>query len=285
VAAKIYFCLSLIYAKLRVEVTMPRKSSRPRQRKAKVAGDFRISTRRVVRSNNERKKAAELDEMGILHTRGAPTLFAVARDPWTIFICWSIDWPTIFARTAPVHRQIYLRVHRADASQEKSVAVEPMAGYCYVNISRPISFCHVEIGYYQPADVWNSVAVSEEVGMPPHKRAETADVDLATIPFHLRFQQLLDLFGASDGDALAEIISRFQSRALRSNERRQMKFGERKILSVIGASTKELGAARRAFLDQADSEIFRQRVQALLGFSPTSPSRGFGESGWTSIGS
>ena len=264
---------------------MPRKSSKPRQRKAKVAGDFRISTRPVVRSNNERKKAADLDEIGILHARGAPTLFAVARDPWTIFISWSIDWPTIFARTVPVDRQIYLRVHRADASQENSVAVEPMAGHCYVNVSRPISSCRVEIGYYQPADVWNSVAVSAEVGMPLDNCTEAADVDLATIPFHLRFQQLLDLFGASDGDALAEIISRFQTRALRSNERHQLKFGERKILHAMGVSTRELGTARRAFLDQANSEIFRQHVMALLSFSPTSPSRGFGESDWTSMGS
>lgn len=264
---------------------MPRKKSKPRQRKAKVADGFRISTRQVVRSNNDRKNAAELDEIGILHVGGVPTVFAVARDPWTIFISWSIDWSAIFGRTMPVDRQIYLRVHRADDSDEKSVAVEPMAGYCYANLSRPISSCHVEIGYYQPADVWNSVALSGEVGIPLYKYAETADVDLATIPFHLRFQQLLDLFGASEGDALAEIISRFQSRALRSDERDQLKFGVRKILRAIGVSTRQLGAGRRGFLDQADGEIFRQRARALLGFSPTSPSLGFGESDWTSAGS
>jgi hypothetical protein len=93
------------------------------------------------------------------------------------------------------------------------------------------------------------------------------------------------LFGASDGDALAEIISRFQSRALRSDERDHLKFGERKILRAIGVSTRQLSAGRRAFLDQADGEIFLQRVRALLGFSPTSPSLGFGESDWTSAGS
>lgn len=264
---------------------MPRKKSKPRQRKAKVADGFRISTRQVVRSNNNRKKVAELDEIGILHAGGVPTVFAVARDPWTIFISWSIDWSAIFARTMPTDRQIYLRVHRADGSDERSVTVEPMASHRYVNVSRPISSCHVEIGYYQPADVWNSVALSEEVGMPLYKYAETADVDLATIPFHLRFQELLDLFGASDGDALAEIISRFQSRALRSDERDHLKFSARKILSAIGVSTRQLSAGRRAFLDQADGEIFLQRVRAVLGFSPTSPSLGFGESDRTSAGS
>jgi len=72
---------------------------------------------------------------------------------------------------------------------------------------------------------------------------------------------------------------------LRSAGRDQLKFGVRKILRAIGVSTRQLSAGRRGFLDQADGEIFRRRVRALLGFSPTSPSLGFGESNWTSAGS
>ena len=265
---------------------MPRKSSKQRQRKSKLAGGFRISTRPVVRSSSKREDAAaELDDIDVLRAHGAPVLFAVARDPRTIFACWSIDWSAIFARTAPVDKQVHLRVHRADGSEEKSAAVEPMAGYCYVRLSRPSSSYHVEIGYYQPQDVWNSVAVSEEVGMPLDKSVEPADVDLAMIPFHLKFQQLLNLFRSSNGNVLAEIISRFQSGALRSHERHKLKSRERKILRAMGISTRELADARRAFLDQADREIFRQRAEALLSFFPTSPSRGFGEGGRTPVGS
>ncbi|PYJ13389.1 MAG: hypothetical protein DME93_03615, partial [Verrucomicrobia bacterium] len=159
-------------------------------------------------------------------------LFAIARDPGTIFTCWSIDWPTIFAKTMPVDRQVHLRVYRADAVEEKSVAVEPMAGYCYISVSRPRGSYHVGIGYYQPADVWHSVAVSADVSMPPDKVTEGVDVDLATIPFHVRFQRLLDLFGAANGDALATVISRFQTRALSSGRYEKLSPEQRKILRL-----------------------------------------------------
>jgi hypothetical protein len=271
---------------LLIEIAMPRKSPKQRQRKSKFADGFRISTRPVVRSSRKREHAAaELDDIGVLRAHGAPVLFAVARDPGTIFACWSIDWSAIFKRRMPVDKQVHLRVHRADGSEENSVVVEPMVGHGHVRLSRPSSTYHVEIGYYQPAGFWNSVAASGEVGMPLDKSVETADVDLATIPFHLRFQQLLDLFGAPNSDALAEIISRFQTQALRSNEHHQLESGNRKILRAMGISTRELADARRAFLDQADGEIFRQRAEALLSFFPTSPSRGFGEGDRTPVGS
>jgi len=179
-------------------------------RKSEIAEGFRISNGPIIGSAADiERESSELPRV-----QGAPTLFAIARDPNTIFTYWSVDWATIFAKTMPVDRQVHLRVYRADGVEEKSAAVEPMAGNCYIAVSRPSDSYHVEIGYYQPADVWHLVAVSDEVTMPPDNVAEVADVDLATIPFHLSFQRLLDLFRVSNGDALAEVISRFQKRAL-----------------------------------------------------------------------
>jgi hypothetical protein len=226
------------------------------------------------------REASELPRV-----QGAPTLFAIARDPNTMFTYWSVDWPTIFAKTMPVDRQVHLRVYRADGVEEKSVAVEPMAGNCYIAISRPSGSYHVEIGYYQPADVWHLVAVSDEVTMPPDKVAEVADVDLATIPFHLSFQRLLDLFRASNGDALAKIISRFQKRALTDEARELLTPEERGILHAMDLSLLEMAAARRAFLDRTDDETLRKRTEAILGFGSTSPVRGFGGSSWSSAAS
>ena len=257
---------------------MVRKNPKQPTRKSEIAEDFRISNGPVIGSAAEvEREASELPRV-----QGPPTLFAIARDPNTMFTYWSVDWPTIFAKTMPVDRQVHLRVYRADGVEEKSVAVEPMAGNCYIAISRPSGSYHVEIGYCQPADVWHLVAVSDEVTMPPDKVAEVADVDLVTIPFHLSFQRLLDLFRASNGDALAEIISRFQKRALTDEARELLTPEERGILHAMDLSLLEIAAARRAFLNRANDETLRKRTEAILGFGSTSPVRGFGGSSWSS---
>ena len=213
---------------------------------------------------------------------GSPRLFAIARDPWTIFAYWTADWPSIFKNTAPIDRQVHLRIHCVDDLEEKSVAVEPMAGMHYVTISRPHRSCRVEIGYYQPADVWHSVAMSNEIVMPTAELSEAEDVDLATIPFHLSFQQLVDLFGAND-DALATIISRFQTRVLRTGRSEKLTSEQRKILHRGGVALSEIAGARRAF-NEIDGKKLGNRTDALLGFGSSSPSRGF-KVDWTSAGS
>jgi hypothetical protein len=43
--------------------------------------------------------------------------------------------------------------------------------------------------------------------VPPAETSETENLDLVTIPFHLSFQQLVDLFGAAGDNALATIMS------------------------------------------------------------------------------
>ncbi|MFZ3375488.1 MAG: hypothetical protein WA183_08035, partial [Chthoniobacterales bacterium] len=134
---------------------------------------------------------------------------------------------------------------------------------------------------YQPADVWHSVASSDQVNMPPDRVAENADVDLATIPFHLSFQRLIDLFRASNRDALAEIISRLQKRALTDEESGLLSAEEWEILRAMNLSLSDVAAARRAFKERASSEKLRKRTEAILGFGSTSPARGFGVSSWS----
>ena len=260
---------------------MPMKNSNQRTRESKFAEGFRISSEPLVRPDNEQEKVAnELDDIGVSRVHGAPILCAIARDPATIFTYWRIDWPTVFAKTVPVDRQAHLRVHRADGVEEKSVSVEPMAGSCDITVSRPAGSYHVEIGYYQPSDVWNSVATSQAITMSPDRLADHGDVDLATIPLHLSFQRLLDLVGASKGEALAEKISQFQTSALNNEERGQLSRQEREILRAMDISLTEIATARRAFIDEADSDTLRKRTEALLSLGTASPSRGFGESSW-----
>jgi hypothetical protein len=245
---------------------------------------FQISRKPVVPFAEPEQKHDFSDSGELPRAYGPPFLFAIARDSRTIFAYWNVDWASLFEKAAPVDRQVHLRVYRADGFEEKSVAVEPMARVHYVTTSRPHGSYRVEIGYYQPADVWHSVATSNEVIMPPEEIAEIADVDLATIPFHVSFQQLVNLFGAKNDDALAAVISRFQKRALHSEGHKKLSLQERKILRRTGASLLKIAATRRAFIE-TNSEQLRKRTDALLGFGSTSPSRGFGQADWIPAGS
>lgn len=259
---------------------MPRKNPNQHTRKSKFADGFRVSSEAVVCPDNEQEK--EFGEgVGLPRVHGAPILFAIARDPRTIFTYWSIDWPAVFAKTVPVDRQAHLRVYRADRVEEESVAVEPMSGNCSIAVSRPDGAYHVEIGYYQPADVWNSIATSKEVTMPRDSFAGYGDVDLATIPFHLSFQRLLDLFGASKGDALAEVISRLQKRAVTDDERNLLTPEEWETVRAMNMSLEEIQRARATFNASANATALRRRAEEILGFGSSSPAPGFGASSWS----
>jgi len=244
---------------------------------------FHISRKPVVPLAETEASHDPGNGMGLPRFRGSPRLLGIARDPWTIFAYWNVDWSSIFKNTAPIDRQVHLRIHCADGLEEKETAIEPMAGMHYVAMSQRHRACRIEIGYYQPADVWHSVAMSNEIVIPPAEMSEAGHVDLATIPFHLRFQQLVDLFGAAKDDALATVISRFQTRAVSSGRYEKLTPEERKILRRAGVALSELADARRAF-NQLDSEKLRKETEALLKPSSTSPSRGF-RVDWTSAGS
>jgi hypothetical protein len=244
-------------------------------------GEYRISNGPVVRfARSDPKLPSDLPEVELPRIYGAPLLFAIARDPKTLFVYWNIDWSAVFENTAPVDRQVHLRIYRSDGSEETPVAAEPMAGNSYLTVSEPRETYRVEIGYYHPAAVWNSVATSDEVEMPPERVAENVDVDVVTIPFHLSFQRLIDTFRASNGGGITEIVSRLQKRAVTDEERALLTPEEWQILRAMNVSIDEIGAARRAFFT-ADGEALRRRAESVLGFSGSSPARPFGESSWS----
>src|SRR5438876_8427886 len=249
---------------------------------SKARSGYRISNGPVVRfARSDPKLPNDLPEVVELpRVYGAPLLFAIARDPRTLFAHWNVDWSSIFEKTAPVDRQVHLRVYRSDGSEETVAAVEPMAGNSCIIVSESRESYRVEIGYYHPAAVWNSVATSDEVKMPPERVAENVDVDVVTIPFHLSFQRLIDLFRASNTDALSEIISRLQQRAVTDQDRALLTAEEWEILRAMNLSIDEIGAARRAFVSSANSGALRKRAESLLGFGCHRPSRCFVERSW-----
>jgi hypothetical protein len=242
---------------------------------------FRISNGAVLSLAGNERADFSPEAVELPRFYGPPLLFGIARDPRTIFTYWSIDWPSIFENTAPVARQVHLRVYRENGGEETNAAVEPMAGNCYLTVSRPRATYRVEIGFYQPENVWHIVAISDEVTMPPASVAENVDVDLATIPFHLSFQRLIDLFRASSGEALSEIISRLQKRAVTDEEHDLLNPEELEILRAMNLSLDETAHAREIFNTPANAAALRRRAEAILGFGSSSPAHGFGASSWS----
>lgn len=238
--------------------------------------DFRISDGPVARSARADLQPFEVPEFLDLSAVGAPFLCAIPRDPRTLFAYWQIDWGNLFAVRSPADRQVHVRLSRRD-SIESTTPAEPMSGNCYLT-AQPGETYRVEIGYYDPEETWNPVALSDEVTMPAEGVAQNDDVDLASIPLHLSFQRLIDLFRAQNGEALAEIIGRLQRRAVTEDERALLTSEDWEILRAMDLSVEDFAAAHRNVFSSAQSEKLRQRAEAVLGFGATSPSGGFGGS-------
>ena len=200
---------------------------------------------------------------------GSAFLFAIARDPHTVFVYWDVDWAAIFGELPPPDRKAQLRVLWHEGIEESKVAVEPMAGSQLLSVLHARSSYRIELGYYAPENVWNSVAISSAIITPPDDVAESASIDVATLPFHLSFQRIVDAFRGSryDGDALAEIIGQLQHHADSSDA--ALPEEERELLRALESSD---AAAERARLRNAP-DIFaaRERVESILGFGATSP--------------
>jgi hypothetical protein len=214
------------------------------------------------------------DRMGLKRVCGQPFLFAIARDERTIFASWNIDWRSVFEKAMPADRQVHLRVIGRDGVVETRVAVEPMSAMHYLTISCLHNSYRVEIGYFQPFDTWHSVAMSGEVEMPPQGSVELADVDLATIPFHLSFQQLANLFGAANDTSVAKVVSEFQKRILSSDKPNEATRFDTQILRSLNLSLPEIAAAERDF-KKIDTEKLARRARAMFRFAATSPALGF----------
>ena len=240
-------------------------------------GGFSISEGPIVQQRPG--SPGVLSEFGELpQLLGAPLLFAIARDPRTLFTYWNVDWSSAFADAEPAGREVYLRVKKPDGKDETESLVEPMLGSFYAPVAQARGSYRVELGYYDKGGDWRSVANSEAVTMPPDASSENLEVDLATVPFHLSFQRLIDLFRASSGDGLTDVIARLQSRVLTEEERTMLTPEELEILRAMNISVSEMQNARRDFSERKNEPLLRKRTEAILGFGATSPAQPFGES-------
>jgi hypothetical protein len=237
--------------------------------------EFVLSSQPVVPEQGaaETSPLRDYENLGELpRSYGGAFLFAIARDPHTVFVYWDIDWPAVFSETPPVDRKAHLRVLWHEGIEESAAAVEPLVGSHLLSVAHARSSYRIEIGYYAPENIWNSVALSAAVITPPDDVADDGPVDVATIPLHLSFQRIVDTFRGSkyDGDALAEILGRLQHHADSSDA--TLPESERELLRALGSGATESEAAQRERLRNApDAFAHRERIESILGFGASSP--------------
>jgi hypothetical protein len=228
---------------------------------------YKISEGPVTSSSRPRREVDELTRLPAHH--GKPLLVALARDPRTLFVCWSVDWPAAFAKGLPADRCAHVRIRQS--GNEKTVAVEPMSGSCAIEELEPGETYAVELGYYAPRETWNSVVTGNEVMMPFSSESNEM-IDVATVPFHLTFQRMLSLFRGSNGEDLAQTLARFQERA----NRLELSSDEAEVLRALDFSREDLQKTAAARESLVKSERLRERGEKLFGGA--SPSEAFGRS-------
>ena len=246
---------------------------------------FVLSNRPIVplelREQSPLGPSRDYENLGELpRSYGRSVLFGIARDPHTLFAYWEIDWRGAFGNKPPADRKVHLRVISEDGTEETTVTVEPFAGNHCVAVSQARSAYRIELGYHEPANVWNSVATSDAIMTPPDDVSENASIDVATVPFHLSFQRMVDAFRTSkyDGDALVEIVGRLQELADLPGDTALTKT-DRELLRAIDWSLSETDAMQRSRLrNSKDVFATRQRIESILGFGASSPGNGFGGS-------
>src|SRR5262245_46804331 len=243
--------------------------------KASGGAVFVVSQRPVVprEEKSARGSTPDYENLGELpRFYGLPILFGIARDPHTLFVYWEIDWKNTFGDKPPADRKVHLRVLANDGNEEARIAVEPLGGNHTIPVSRARSIYRVELGYYEPAEVWNSVAFSDAIATPPDDVSQKTEIDVATVPFHLSFQRMVDAFRGSryDGDALIEIVSRLQKRADDpANEK--LTEAERELLQILECGLSETEAKQRSRLRKSEKAFAtRERIESILGFGTSS---------------
>jgi hypothetical protein len=247
-------------------------------------GEFAIAEQPLVSSSvveEPSRTAGDLDDLGELpRSYDVPLLVAVARDPRTLFAYWDVDWPTAFRDAQPRDRTVYLRVLASDETEESSRAVEPLVGSCYVEVANADTGYRVELGYYDPAGEWNSVIVSERVITPRDTVEQSAEFQLVTVPLHLSFQRLVDIFRGSkfDGQAISDSIANLQQRFESGETAEAFAAEHAQLIEALEWSLSPAEANQRAAFRSAAQEkpIGRARIERILGFGATSPTSGFG---------
>jgi hypothetical protein len=171
----------------------------------------------------------------------ADLLSVMARDPKSLFVYWDLNWTRLFAEAALSARPVHLRIHREDGAIEDTLEINPFRGHCYAEVAAPGTEYQCELGCFD-GDEWTTLAWAERAATPMDSRSEDMSAQFATLPLHLSFQRMLDIFRPTKTDAatLARSVAELQESARATDGGRAAV-----SLSSNGASLGEFAALLR----------------------------------------
>src|SRR5205807_9975016 len=107
-------------------------------------------------------------------------------------------------------------------------------------------------------------------------------VELATRPFHISLQTIVDQLGLTNADPVAPASSRFEVRIVAcAGLGRDPAPADREILLALDMSIEELRSGRVSFAKRPNESRLHKRLEAILGFGGTSPTSGSGAGSWS----
>lgn len=222
----------------------------------------------------------ERDPGQLPRSYGHSIVFAIARDPKSLFVYWDIAWSSAFANVAAQDRKVYLRAYDRNGSEIKRIEIEPLANTCDVSVAEPRGSFRIEIGYFDRERAWRSVGASDIVNTPSDKIGTVSPGDFALVPFHITFQRLTQLFRAakSPEEPLTQSLARLQEKALHSEERGLLTPEEREVFRAMKESISGSDLFPERGFDRASEMRLQQKLERILGFGASSPTSPFGGS-------
>lgn len=170
-------------------------------------------------------------------------LYVTARDPGSLFLYWDVNWRRVFANAGLNPRQVHLRIYRDDGSVEGAREINPFLEHCFVEVVNAGGGYFCELGCFVNND-WTSLVRSGTAFTPRDRVSEDLSAQFATLPLHLSFQRMLDIFAAinSSPARLAESVGKLQdeARALRG------KMDDDHWERFVSAATTDKASARRS---------------------------------------
>lgn len=211
-----------------------------------------VQTRRAV-SAKEARANFPAEVVGAL----ADTSLAVlARDPKTLFVFWDQEVSQQLTAIGLDPERFLLRAVREDGSEEKASAIDPLLGYAFAEVGTAGASYTCELGFLQDS-TWQRLVGSGAVKTPPDGISENEDAEFATVPFHLSFQRLIDIFRASSNSqkTLSESIATMQDKARELRAEMSPEEWSHMITTATSSVAAEVGL---------DSSVQSNELSALL---------------------
>lgn len=162
------------------------------------------------------------EDLGALPTGyGSEMLFLIARDPEWLFCYWDLDWQL---HPPPPNGRLALKIFDPESREVYSSPLTPDARDWYIPVpgterrttpAGTAPLFYGEIGFLHPDGAWERIVRSNETPLLQGEVSSEIHDQFATIPFHLAFQEVLDVVSASmgnmcEGESLMATLSRLQ---------------------------------------------------------------------------